>query len=81
MFIRQEAEALVDLLEANAGFQIHDHTALDMATELREMFGMCTKEQEAANVEAQKNAGPGKTINLNVTVYEDPNFSKFPFIP
>lgn len=56
-FIRQEAEALVDLLEEQPDRQLHDHTAQDMADELRKMFGMCTRAESEA-IKAQPPA-PG----------------------
>jgi hypothetical protein len=70
VFARQEAEALIDLLEDNADFQLHDHTAGDMAKELREMFGMCTREESMRRKwEAGTSASP-ITIGLNIRTYE-----------
>ncbi len=76
MFCRQDAEDLVDLLEANADFQIHDHTAGDIAKELREMFGMSTREQEA-ELKAKCETGPRQKLELNVEIFEAPDFSLF----
>ena len=57
---------MVDLLEANADFQLHDHTAFDMAKELREMFGMCdyATEQRLKAEHALLPMGERITFNL-----------------
>lgn len=64
---RQEAEALVDLLEANPDFQIHDKTALEEAEEIRQAFGMCSLEESKAYAkqwEADKASGNFVTVEI-----------------
>ena len=46
IFGRQQAEELVDLLEETPDRMLHDISCLQMAAELRELFGMVTREQE-----------------------------------
>jgi len=55
--VRQEAEALVDLLELQDDDTfIHDKSAMEFAAELRVLFGMATRREEAlAWQEAHKN--------------------------
>ncbi len=74
-FGRQQAEDLVDLLEANPDFQLHDQTAFEMAAELREIFGMCTHAEEIKHKsENLKNPPVMINIHLDVSFYEG-NFS------
>lgn len=65
---RQDAEALVELLESNEDFQIHDKTALEAAAELREMFGMATLAEERKAL-AKRRQGKKSLLNLNVEIY------------
>lgn len=65
---RQDAEALVELLESNEDFQIHDKTALEAAAELREMFGMATLAEERKAL-AKRRQGKKALLNLNVEIY------------
>ncbi len=76
-FGRQQAEALVDLLEDNADYQLHDQTALEMAAELRTLFGMCTREQQQrqlANMHLNNFKGFKAQVALPPKFYEG-NFS------
>ena len=67
MLVRQEAEALVDLLENSDGAQIHDKTGMEAAAELRELFGMVSYKTEQSR--KRKMQKLGKQISLNPSFY------------
>ena len=43
---RQHAEALVDFLEEHPARMFHDASGADLAAELRDLFGMISRENE-----------------------------------
>ncbi len=77
--LRQEGEALVDLLENNPDYVIHDKPASELAAEIRQLFGMCSREDELVWRKKIKD-GPKTTMDLNVTLHET-KFSDVPFTP
>lgn len=70
MLCRQEAEALVELLEDSEGVQIHDKTGMEAAAELRELFAMRTHDEEMAHRREQADRDySGPRIALDVELH------------
>lgn len=76
--LRQEVEALIEILEEDEGIPLHDSTRGDLAEEFRERCGMVSREQEEKN--KRKRRGKKTIFFPSVKVYQG-DFGSIALVP